>query len=82
MGQTCTRYFMNKMSGRKRKNRIIHFMDGDETIEGDGNLLAHATDFYKTLFGHSDIAPVRMGFDFPSMVGDEDNDSLVKIFFL
>jgi hypothetical protein len=31
---------------------MIHFLkDGEVVIEGTGNLLKYATDYYKTLFG-------------------------------
>jgi hypothetical protein len=43
-------------------------------------LLAHATNFYKTLFGPYDRAGVGIGFDFPVIVGLEDNEILVKMF--
>jgi hypothetical protein len=33
----CTRYFMNKMSGRRNKNGILLLMDGDKKVEGDNN---------------------------------------------
>jgi hypothetical protein len=31
LGQTCTRYFMNKMNGRRRKNKIMLLMNGGGT---------------------------------------------------
>jgi hypothetical protein len=48
LGQTCTRYSMNKMSGRRRKNKILLLMNG-EKIKGDENIFAHAINFYKNL---------------------------------
>lgn len=38
-------------NGRKRRNTIISLMDGDSIIEGDENMLAYATQYYKELFG-------------------------------
>jgi hypothetical protein len=38
-------------SGRKRKNTILSFDHEGTTIEGDENLLAHATAYYTDLFG-------------------------------
>lgn len=42
------------MNGRRRRNTIFSVNDGDVTIEGTSDLLAHATNLYKTLFGHAD----------------------------
>jgi hypothetical protein len=69
---------MNKMNGRRCKNKILLLMNGNEKIEGDKNLLAHATDFYKNLFGPSERARIGMDFDFPNLVGQDENVDLVK----
>jgi len=50
-GDLNTEYFHRMANGRKRRNLIIRMEDGDKTIEGDADLLAHATDYYKNLFG-------------------------------
>jgi hypothetical protein len=42
--------------------------------------LKHATNFYKSLFGHSERGVVWTGFDFPRMVNYDDNDDLVEVF--
>ena len=49
-GDNNTEYFYIIANGRKRKNTIIPLIDGGDTIEGDENLLKHATKFYKELF--------------------------------
>src|SRR4051812_365034 len=36
---------------KREKNTIQSFTDGDVVIEGTTNLLAHATAYYKELFG-------------------------------
>jgi mannosylglycoprotein endo-beta-mannosidase len=51
-GDLNTNFFHRVASGRKRKNTILSFEHGDNTIEGDENLLTHATDYYSDLFGH------------------------------
>jgi hypothetical protein len=71
---------MNKASGRKRKNKIIQLMDGENIIEGDENLLAHATEFYKSLFGQSERSSVGINFDFLDKVSEDENEDLTKPF--
>jgi hypothetical protein len=73
---------MYKASGRKRKNKIIQLMEGDNVIEGDENLLRHATEFYKSLFGQSERSGVGIDFDFPVRVRDDENEDLTKLFSL
>lgn len=50
-GDNMTKYFHTIANGRKRKDTIISLLDGNYIIEGDDNLLKHATDFFKDLFG-------------------------------
>ena len=49
-GDNNTDYFHRIANGRKRKNTIISLLDGDQSIEGDDNLIKHATSYYKDLF--------------------------------
>jgi hypothetical protein len=71
---------MNKANGRKRKNRIIQLVEGENIIEGDENLLSHATEFYKSLFGQSERSGVWINFDFPDRVSEDENEDLTKPF--
>ena len=50
-GDNNTEYFHKVANGRKRRNTIITLMDGENIIEGDEDLLNHATEYYKNLFG-------------------------------
>ena len=50
-GDSNTAYYQKIASGNKRKNTIHSLKVGDQVIEGTENLLKHATDFYKELFG-------------------------------
>jgi hypothetical protein len=50
-GDQNTSYFHRICNRRKRNNTVLLLKDGDVNIEGAGNLLTHATDFYKSLFG-------------------------------
>jgi 4-hydroxyphenylpyruvate dioxygenase-like putative hemolysin len=38
-------------NGRKRRQTIFSLQNGERHITGDGNLIKHATKFYKKLFG-------------------------------
>lgn len=61
MGDNNTEFFHRIANGRKRKNTIIYLSDGINKIEGDDNLITHATNFYKDLFGPApgDSFPLR-----------------------
>jgi mannosylglycoprotein endo-beta-mannosidase len=50
-GDNNTSYFHKIANGRRRKNTIISLENDGEQIEGDENLLKHATEYYTTLFG-------------------------------
>lgn len=53
-GDNNTKFFHSIANGRKRENTIFSFTHEGEKIIGDENLLKHATDYYKTLFGRTD----------------------------
>ena len=65
-------FFHRVANGRKRKNTILSFKKGDEVVEGDSNLLAHATEYYKTLFGP------EQGYSFPLDPDLWDENELVR----
>jgi mannosylglycoprotein endo-beta-mannosidase len=50
-GDNNTKYFHKIANGRKRKNTIISLEKDGNIIEGDENLLNHATEYYANLFG-------------------------------
>jgi len=50
-GDMNTKYFHRVANGRKRKNTVLSLEHEGNTIEGDENLLAHATAYYSELFG-------------------------------
>lgn len=82
LGDNNTKNFMNRASGRRRENKIFQLCDRDEVIQGDQNLLAHATEFYKSLFGHSEVSQIRMDLPFPHQISVEDNFSITRDFSL
>jgi hypothetical protein len=51
VGTIILNFFHRMANGRKRKFTIFSLKNGDTTIMGDAELLAHATDYYKDLFG-------------------------------
>lgn len=50
-GDLNTDYYHKIANGRKRKNTIHSLKAGDVEIEGTDNLIANATEYYKSLFG-------------------------------
>ena len=50
-GDLNTDCFHKIANGRKRKNTIHSLKAGEVEIIGTDNLIAHATDYYKNLFG-------------------------------
>jgi hypothetical protein len=49
-GDNNISYFHKIANGRRRKNTIISLENDGEQIEGDENLLKHATEYYTTFF--------------------------------
>ena len=82
-GDNNTEYFHRIANGRKRCSKIVSFKDGDVTIEGTPNLLNHATDFYKTLFGPENNIPFPLTedlWDGSELVSENDNNLLTRSF--
>nr|AAP04197.1 hypothetical protein [Oryza sativa Japonica Group] len=62
-GDSNAKYFHLVANGKHRKTRIFQLHDGDQVINGDANLKAHITTYYKGLFGppnDSDIPQVSL----------------------
>lgn len=53
-GDNNTKYFHRIVNGRRRRNRVISLEHEGLVIEGDENLLNHATAYYSELFGSSE----------------------------
>jgi hypothetical protein len=81
-GDINTDYFHRVANGR-RKNTILSLCDNNSVIEGDENLLEHATKYYKELFGPGVGNVFQMD---PGLwkdgekVTDEDNHTLTQPF--
>ena len=52
--QRLLKYFHNLANGRKRKSTVLFLESDGVVIEGDDNLLKHATNYYSDLFGSTD----------------------------
>ena len=82
-GDNNTEYFHRVANGRKRKNNIISFKKDDEIIEGTPNLISHATEYYKELFGPAIGNQFRLDSDLwgeNELVSEDDNILLIKSF--
>ena len=76
-----TKYFHKIANGRKRKNTIISLENEGNIIEGDENLLNHATGYYADLFGpgeeHNIYIDVSL-WDALEKISDDDNTALTR----
>lgn len=82
-GDNNTDYFHKVANGRKRKGAIFSLQDGDNTIEGDQNLLNRATNYYKDLFGSADSNKIPLKpemFEGLPILKSSDNEDLCKPF--
>ena len=75
-GDSNTKYFMIKASGRKRKSKIFRLIQDEGIIQGDDNLLKYATNFYKDLFGHVDLPPISLCIPLDDVLSEEDKVEL------
>jgi uncharacterized protein (DUF2249 family) len=83
-GDSNTNFFHRYANGKKRKNLIFNMERGDATIQGE-EILAHATDYYKNLFGPSEKPLFNFNLDSDcwaqeERVTEEDNEQLTKPF--
>jgi hypothetical protein len=68
-GDNNTSFFHRIANGKKRKQTIYSLQDGDVNISGDENLLKHATEYYKCLFGPGTGDVLTLD---PDLLPDED----------
>lgn len=82
-GDNNTKYFHRIANGRKRKKTIFSLQDEGQTIEGDQNLLEHATNYYKNLFGPAGSNRLKLSpnlFENNRKLSPTDNEELCKPF--
>jgi hypothetical protein len=59
-GDGNTKYFHLKASGRRKKNYISVLLNNGEEIYGESDLIKHVTNFYKQLFGPSNVSSLNL----------------------
>jgi hypothetical protein len=82
-GDNNTEYFHRCANGQKRKRTLFSLQNGTELIQGTDALLAHATSFYKDLFGPQQMSSARLAANVWSAdecLNDTDRDELDKPF--
>jgi hypothetical protein len=70
-------------NGCKRKSKIFSLKNGESVIQGDKELLNHATQFYKNLFGPAEDRGVRLNAEIwenAEKLDDRDREILSRRF--
>jgi hypothetical protein len=82
-GDNNTDYFHKVANGKKRIQTIFSLNDGDKRIVGDDDLLKHATECYKKLFGQGSGNYINVEQDLwphDEKVKDEENAEVIGPF--
>jgi mannosylglycoprotein endo-beta-mannosidase len=82
-GDNNTAYFHRVANGRKRKNTMYSLKKDDINIQGTTDLLVHATDYYKQLFGHGEGNKMQLAdsiWSAEEKLSEEDNRVLLEPF--
>jgi hypothetical protein len=82
-GDNNTAYFHRIANGRKRKNTMYSLKKDDINIQGTSDLLDHATEYYKALFGPGEGNNMALDANIWSVgekLNDEDNEVLNEPF--
>ena len=82
-GDNNTEFFHRIANGRKRKKTIFSLRNNADIIQGTPDLLNHATNFYKNLFGPTTIPAFKMDdnvWEFGEKLSDEDKEEIDKSF--
>ena len=82
-GDNNTEYFHRIANGRKRKKTIFSLQHDQDTIQGTPDLLKHATEFYKYLFGPVQQVNMRLRdnvWETEEQLSDLDRDELDRDF--
>ena len=84
-GDNNTGFFHKVANGRRRKNSMISLECGSTIIEGTKNLLVHATESYKSLFGPApgNLCQIDAAlWSQDEMITPSDNEELTRPFSL
>jgi hypothetical protein len=82
-GDSNTGYFHKKVNGKKRKNIIFNLEKDGENIDNDEDMVNHATEYYKELFGPSDSPIFSLSPDCwtqEEKLNEEENTTLIREF--
>jgi hypothetical protein len=82
-GDNNTEFFHRCANGQKRKRMMFSLQNGTKLIQGTDDLLAHATSFYKELFGPQQMSSARLAANVWSdeeCLNDADRTELDKPF--
>lgn len=82
-GDNNTDYFHKCANGQKRKNTIISLEKDGDCIEGDDNLIQHASEYYSELFGPVPQHNIHMDssvWNNAYKLSETDNNSLCQPF--
>jgi hypothetical protein len=79
-GDGNTKYFHLKAKGRRRRIRIHSLLQNGSIVGGETELNKVATDYYKELFGPSNISHIRMGSLNMSQLDENDREFLISPF--
>jgi hypothetical protein len=79
-GDNNTKYFHLKANGKRRKMRILSLLQDDHLIQGEDNINALATNFYRKLFGTSDDTHISMSNVDMARLGEDDKSFLTSPF--
>jgi hypothetical protein len=77
-----TKYFHLKANGSRRRLRIHALYDNDRLVENEEEINKLATDYYKNLFGPSNISTIHMNDMNMKKLSSEDRESLTISFSL
>jgi hypothetical protein len=82
-GDNNTAYFHRVANGRRRKNTMYSLKKDDIHIQGTADLLTHATEYYKMLFGPGEGNLMQLAdsvWSVQEKLSDEDNIKLTEPF--
>jgi hypothetical protein len=80
-GDNNTDYFHKKANGKKRRNIIFNLDRDGECLNKDEEMIKHAIEYYKTLFGPSDSPTFSLDPDCweqEEKVNNEENEALIS----
>jgi hypothetical protein len=73
-----TKYFHLMASGRKKNNYIFVPLNNGTKILGDEEIIKHATEYYKGLFGKAPVTDLRLEGIEGNQLPANDMDTLTK----